>query len=260
MPNSKTKIAVILFPGTNCEIESKLVAESVGMNAEIVRWNSKASLSEFDGFILPGGFSYEDRIRAGIIAAKDKIMLAIKKEAENGKPVIGICNGAQILVESGLIPNLHEGFDRVEMALAPNVNPFVSGYFCSWVYVKSVGKSIFNSSFSDGEVFPIPIAHGEGRFVTANKSLIKELQKNSQIAFQYCDKDGNIVDKFPVNPNGSTLNIAAVTNKRGNVMAIMPHPERASFRKNLPDKFLKDFADGESFAHAIKVFEGMKKG
>src|SRR3989338_3801427 len=111
-------IAVILFPGTNCEEETARACKSVGLNAEIVRWNS-ANIESYDGYIIPGGFSYEDRVRAGVISAKDPILKIIKKEAKKGKPVLGICNGCQILIESGLIPGLK---DKVEMALAPNIN------------------------------------------------------------------------------------------------------------------------------------------
>ncbi|MEK6869890.1 MAG: phosphoribosylformylglycinamidine synthase subunit PurQ, partial [Nanoarchaeota archaeon] len=133
----KPKIAVMYFPGNNCEEETKDRCIDVGMDAKIVRWNSKENLSGFNGYIIPGGFSYEDRIRAGVIAAKEKIMDKIRKEAENGKPLLGLCNGAQVLVETGLIPGLK---DRVQMALAPNANPLVSGYYDAWVYIKAVNS------------------------------------------------------------------------------------------------------------------------
>ena len=121
-----TKIAVILFPGNNCENETARAVESVGMQADIVRWNEPKHLKEYDGYILPGGWAYEDRIRAGAIAAQDPIIKVIKEEAKSGKVVLGICNGAQILIEAGIIPGLK---DKVQMALAPNINPFVSGFY-----------------------------------------------------------------------------------------------------------------------------------
>ena len=249
------KIAVIMFPGTNCEQESARAVISAGMTAEIIRWNSPAKLDDYDGFVLPGGFSYEDRIRAGIIAAQESIMSDIKRQADLGKPVIGICNGAQILVESGIIPGLK---NKVEMALAPNINPFVSGYYCTWVYLRSTGKSAFNSLFSPNEIFPVPVAHGEGRFVTRDKELIETLKKNNQIIFWYCDGSGEVIEKFPINPNGSSYNIAAVSNEKGNVLAIMPHPERASFKRQIPNLVKRDIQEAESHAEGIKVFESMK--
>ena len=125
------------FPGNNCEEETKDRCIDSGMDANIVRWNSKEDLSRYHGFVIPGGFSYEDRVRSGVIAAKEKIMDKIREEAKSGKPLLGICNGAQILVETGLIPGLK---NKVEMALAPNINPFISGYYCDWVYIKSINK------------------------------------------------------------------------------------------------------------------------
>ena len=131
------KIAVILFPGTNCENEAARAVEATGMKAEIIRWNDSKKLGLFDGYILPGGWSYEDRIRAGVIASKDKVMNVIKEEAEKGKVVLGICNGCQVLVEAGIIPGVK---DKVQMALAPNINPFVSGYYCTWIKIKNASK------------------------------------------------------------------------------------------------------------------------
>lgn len=248
------KIAVIYFPGTNCEEETKRSVESVGMKADIFRWNFNPKLlAKYDGYILPGGWSYEDRIRAGVISARDPIMEMIKEFAKSGKPVLGICNGAQILVETGLIPGLK---DEIQMALAPN---FV-GFRDFWVNLKHVSKkkNAFNMFYAQDELIPMPIAHGEGRFTTKDKSLIKELIENNQIIFKYCDKDGEVIDKYPVNPNGAILNIAAITNKKGNVMAIMPHPERANWKKQLPDKNLSSYEDGESKTPARRIFESMK--
>ena len=125
-----SKIAVIMFPGSNCENETARAITSAGMNAKVIRWNETTGLSNYDGYVIPGGWSYEDRIRAGVISAKDPIMDIIKKEASNGKVVLGICNGCQILVESGIIPGLE---DNVQMALAPNINPFIQGYYCTWI-------------------------------------------------------------------------------------------------------------------------------
>ena len=265
MPAKKPNIAVVYFPGNNCEEESLKAVLASGMDGKIVRWNERKGIEKYNGYIIPGGWAYEDRIRAGVIAAKDPIFKIIKKEAENGKPVLGICNGAQALVECGMIPGLK---DKVEMALAPNKNPFISGYYCTWVFIKSEqekGKCTFTKSTEKNEVIPIPIAHGEGRFVTRDKELLQKLIKNNQIIFRYSTKDGKIEDKFPTNPNGAVYNIAAICNRKGNVMAIMPHPERASFIRQLPDiTALKNSASGsisamESAAPAGKMFSSMKK-
>jgi phosphoribosylformylglycinamidine synthase subunit PurQ / glutaminase len=246
-----TKIAVIMFPGTNCEEESKRACEDIGMEADIIRWNSSKDLSEYDGYILPGGWSYEDRIRAGVIASKEKIMLKIKEEAAKGKVVLGICNGAQVLVETGMIPDV-----KVEMALAPNINPKIKGYFCKWVNVRvnNTLKTAFNDDVD--EVTPLTIAHGEGRFVARDSNLIDSLEKNGQILYKYCGDDGSIVDEFPINPNGTTNNIAAICNKEGNVMAMMPHPERSFWKKQLVGPDIE--YDGE-LGPGAKLFKSIKK-
>ena len=248
------KMAVILFPGTNCENEAARAVEAAGMKAEIIRWNDSKKLGLFDGYILPGGWRYEDRIRAGVIASKDKVMNVIKEEAEKGKVVLGICNGCQVLVEAGIIPGVK---DKVQMALAPNINPFVSGYYCTWIKIKNASKkkTAFNLTLGKDEVIPIPIAHGEGRFTTKDKVLIQELIRDELLLFRYCDILGNIADKFPVNPNGSLINIAGVCNKKGNVLAMMPHPERASWMHQVPEVHFK----GEESGPGIKIFESIRE-
>ena len=249
----KPKIAVMYFPGNNCEEETKDRCIDAGVDTKIVRWNSKENLSNFDGYIIPGGFSYEDRVRAGVIAAKEKIMDKIRKEVENGKPLLGICNGAQVLVETGLIPGLK---NKVQMVLAPNDNPLVSGYYNSWVNIKNINKNpnAFNYYYEKNEIIKVPVAHGEGRFTTKDSKLIRQLEKNKQIIFKYCDEKGKVVNKFPINPNGAVNNIAAISNKEGNVMAIMPHPERASYNWQVPNAIKNN-----KKTNAIKIFESMKK-
>ncbi|MBI2558175.1 phosphoribosylformylglycinamidine synthase I [Candidatus Woesearchaeota archaeon] len=265
MPPKKPNIAVVYFPGNNCEEESLRAVLASGMDGKIVRWNQRKGIEKYDGFVIPGGWAYEDRIRAGVIAAKDPVFEIIKKEASGMKPVLGICNGAQALVECGMIPGLK---NKVEMALAPNKNPFVSGYYCTWVNVRNVqdkGRCAFTSFTEKDGIVPMPIAHGEGRYVTKDRELLDKLVKNKQIIFRYSTKEGKIEDGFPTNPNGAMYGIAAICNKKGNVMAIMPHPERASFIRQLPgsaelkNKFAGSIEGMEGAAPARQLFNSMKK-
>jgi phosphoribosylformylglycinamidine synthase len=225
MKNNNPKIAIIQFPGTNCEYETKRAVEAAEMNGEFFRWNDDyKKLDKYDGYIIPGGFSYEDRSRSGVVASLDPIMKIIKKESEKNKPVLGICNGAQILIESGLIP----GLENYQLGGALAVNKRVkdekilgTGFYNTWIRIKSEVKA-FTSELS---MIKMPIAHGEGRFVFP-KEILKQLVKNKQIVFKYCDAKGIVKSEFPTNPNGSTENIAGVCNTNGNVIAMMPHPER----------------------------------
>ena len=230
------RVAVIQFPGVNCEYETQRALVASGFEAEIFRWNVDVSrLPAFDAFVLPGGFSYQDRIRAGAIAAKDAIMEEIANQAQKGKPVLGICNGAQVLVEAGLVPGLSEGL--VQMALGPNRTDGRSGYLCEWVYiaVTDPSRSVFTCAISAGEILPLPIAHAEGRFLSASPEVVEALTKERLVRLLYCDHLGTAKEEYPWNPNGSILSAAAVSNRKGNVMAMMPHPERAAWLKQVPD-------------------------
>jgi phosphoribosylformylglycinamidine synthase I len=227
------KFAVISFPGTNCEDESVRAFKRNGMDAEMVLWNDSGLLdgsrcAEFDGYCIAGGFSYEDRGRSGVVAAQDPITEVIKKEADAGKAVLGICNGAQILVETGLIP----GFENKGLAMALAWNEMKkngeivdTGFYNAWAYLKNSapkGRCAFNDF--DG-LLHIPFAHGEGRFMMS-EDLLKKLEANDQIPFKYADADGKVSPEYPITPNGAVASIAAVCNPAGNVMAMMPHPER----------------------------------
>ena len=223
---NKLKIAIISFPGNNCEVESMRAIRSAGMEAVYFRWNDDVSrLSDVDGYFIPGGFSYEDRGRAGMISARDPILEFIKEEAAKGKVVIGNCNGAQVLVESGLIPNAQ----GLQMSLAHNaVDGEATGFLSEWIWVKpSCNKDRCCTSDWDGTMH-MPIAHGEGRFTTTDKALFDKLKDNNQVAFQYCSEDGTVSQDKTVTPNGSEFAIAGICNPEGNVVALMPHPERTS--------------------------------
>jgi phosphoribosylformylglycinamidine synthase len=181
--------------------------------------------------VLIGGFSYEDRSRAGIIAALDPVIQEIKAQSEKGKPILGICNGAQILVESGLVPGLINTNSR--MALTENKRIadgkiIGTGFYNAWAYMRLSEKhqnNAFTRHLSTADLIHLPIAHAQGRFLMPD-SLLGELEAQGLNLFQYCNAEGDIIDNFPINPNGSAGNIAAVTNQAGNVMAMMPHPER----------------------------------
>ncbi len=219
------KIAVVSFPGNNCEVESIRAIKKAGMEPVYFKWNdSKEKLDGVSGYLIPGGFSYEDRGRAGMVSARDPVMQFVSEEAGNGKVVIGICNGAQVLVESGLIP-LDQG---LKMSLAWNVvdNKAV-GFLNKWVRITPTCKKD-RCATSDWEgVMQVPVAHGEGRFTTKDKDVIEELKQNDQIAFSYCDMEGNVSDEAPICPNGAMFGTAGICNQAGNVIALMPHPERS---------------------------------
>jgi phosphoribosylformylglycinamidine synthase len=230
------RVAVLQIPGVNCEYESVQVLEAVGLAARIVRFNaSAAEISEFDAYFLPGGFAFQDRIRAGAVAAKLPAIERVAIEAERGKPVLGVCNGAQVLVESGLVPGIHAG--RVEMALAPNRAPRRSGYYCRWVRIaagEGPGRKLWASTLPTGAIVPIPVAHGEGRFVTANPEISSRIEKDGLALFRYVDAEGRPARSFPDDPNGALFQAAGITNAAGNVLAIMPHPERAAWLREVP--------------------------
>ncbi|NYT18715.1 MAG: phosphoribosylformylglycinamidine synthase subunit PurQ [Methanosarcinales archaeon] len=206
-------IAIIQFGGSNCDLDVLHVLEDVvGVDAELV-WYKEHDLDRFEGAVIPGGFSYGDYLRAGAIASRTPIMDSIKKMADEGKPVMGICNGFQILTESGLLNG----------ALATNMYP---KFRCEWTYLRvETTDSPFTSAFKEGEVIRIPIAHMEGNFY-ADEQTLSNMEDEKLVAFRYVDKDGHVTDE--VNPNGSQENIAGILNGKRNVMGLMPHPERAA--------------------------------
>lgn len=235
------QVAVLQFPGSNCESETVRALEYVGLQAEVFRWNRPAKeIEPYDAFVVPGGFAYEDRVRAGVIAAKESLMDALAVQAERGKPILGICNGAQILLESGLLPGLHPG--KVEMALAHNYTTFGGhvvrrGHHCGWVNLRCESqpqRTPFTQRTQTGDILPMTISHGEGRFTSNDASVLHSLEEKHLILWRYCDDEGNITEGLPANPNGSYSNIAGICNPQGNVAALMPHPERAFFLRMVP--------------------------
>ena len=241
------KIAIIQFPGSNCEYETKRAVVEAGMEAEIIRWNEMPEkFVDYDGYVLPGGFSYEDRGRAGIITALDPVMKVVALEAAKGKPVIGICNGAQALVETGLVP----GVKTNKLSMALGLNEWMQGkklkgfgFYNNRLKIKNtakLGRSAFNSLVKDEELYKLPVANGEGRFLM-EEDLWQELKANDQIIFSYTDNYGKIEEDYPFNVSHSQHGAAAICNGAGNVMAIMPHPERRSPLGKLIFKSMAEF-------------------
>jgi len=197
------RIGIVVFPGSNCDRDVHFILNTLlKIPAEFV-WHSDSMLLGFDAVIIPGGFAYGDRLRAGAIAAHTPAATGLKKMAKEGRIILGICNGFQILVECGLLPG------------AFVMNNSLS-FVCRWTTIKVDNiNTAFTSLFKRNQTIRIPIAHGEGRYV-AGGQLLKSILRNNQVVFRY----------FKDDPNGSVDNIAAVCNKEGNVMGIMPHPER----------------------------------
>ncbi len=206
------KIGVVTFPGSNCNADAEFGATVTG-NTAVRLWHKDTSLpSGLDAVILPGGFSYGDYLRTGAIARFSPIMQSVIAFANDGGIVFGICNGFQILCESGLLPG----------ALIRNEG---LSFVCKDVHLRVERTNTpFTRALSDGSVLRIPIAHGEGRF-TAPADVIDEIEANNQVLYRYATADGAL--SADANPNGSINNIAGITNARGNVMGMMPHPERA---------------------------------
>jgi len=198
------KFAVLVFPGSNCDIDMyHAIKDELGEEVEYV-WHSETDLSGFDGILVPGGFSYGDYLRCGAMANQSNIMAEVKKAADAGKPVLGVCNGFQILTEAGLLPG----------ALLRNKN---LKFMCRTIQLKvENNNTLFTNQYEQGQVINIPIAHGEGNYYCDEETLQK-LKDNNQIVFTYSGE----------NPNGSLEDIAGIINERGNVLGMMPHPERA---------------------------------
>jgi phosphoribosylformylglycinamidine synthase len=204
---------VVVFPGSNCDHDAYSTLKHVFNQNVRFLWHKESSIGDVDVVILPGGFSYGDYLRCGAIARFSPIMKEVVAFAERGGIVVGICNGFQILCEAGLLPG----------ALLRNAS---LSFVCKYVHLRvETAETLFTSACRPGDVLELPVAHGEGNYVVDDETYDR-LERNGQILFRYCTPDG--APTPDANPNGSRSNVAGIVNKRGNVMGMMPHPERAA--------------------------------
>ena len=207
------KIGITVFPGSNCDRDVYNIFKTK-LESDIRYIKDKDKIETFDAIIIPGGFTYGDRLRAGAIAAHSSLMNKIKEQDDTGIPILGICNGFQILVEAGLLPG----------ALIPNKS---LKFICRWVeIIVTNNKTPFTNLYTENQKISIPIAHGEGQYMI-DKQSYKEIKNNNQVTMKYMED----------NPNGSLDSIAAICNPKGNIMGMMPHPERASDNDLVPSGF-----------------------
>ncbi|MXR19970.1 phosphoribosylformylglycinamidine synthase I [Halobacterium bonnevillei] len=213
-------VAVVRFGGSNCDRDAVRALEHIGVDADIV-WHEDGLPADVDGVVLPGGFSYGDYLRAGAMAAHSPIMDEVRDLAENGVPVLGVCNGAQIGCEASMTPG----------AFTTNAS---ARFQCEHVTVRvERADTPWTAAYDEGDVVTLPIAHGEGRF-EIGEDRYDDLVAEDRILFRYCDEDGNVTDD--ANPNGSRGNVAGILGERDTVAVLMPHPERAT----LPELGLTD--------------------
>ena len=209
------KFGVVVFPGSNCDHDAFHVLSSVlGQPTEWV-WHQSTQVNHLDAIVLPGGFSYGDYLRTGALASHSPVLGAVKKFAERGGLVLGICNGFQILLEAGLLPGAMLRNRRLK-------------FLCRFVHLRvETTDTPFTAACQAGQVLKMPIAHMDGNYF-AGEATLRELERNHQIVFRYATPAGEIVDDAEANPNGALANIAGICNRERNVLGLMPHPERAS--------------------------------
>lgn len=249
------KVCVLRSAGTNCDKETAAAFSLAGAEIELLHINSLVNgaktLNDFHILALPGGFSYGDDIASGKIFANElrfKLADSLRKFIADGKLIIGICNGFQILVKSGLLP----GNPELKQDTSLIIND--SGKFeARWVYLKPGGHCAWTKGLK--EIIYLPVAHGEGKFVTRDKNVLNRLKKNKQVVFQYCDAPGRL-SGYPDNPNGSTENIAGICDETGRILGLMPHPERHVFSAQHPRNWnLKSKKNGDGlqiFKNGVK--------
>jgi phosphoribosylformylglycinamidine synthase len=266
MKLEEIEICILRVGGTNCDAETKRAFEDLGTRAHVVHLNDvvrNRNLLDYHMLVFPGGFSYGDYVRAGAILAKGviaKLGKSLRQFLNEERPVLGVCNGFQVLVESGLLPGFDGLSELPQAALATNI-PI--GYRCMWIHLKheSKGRCVFTREVKEGAVLQVPIAHGEGRFMFERREqdkYLKQLLENDQLVLRYCSEEGDAAQgRFSANPNGSFSDIAGICNESGSIFGLMPHPERAYFGWQQPDWTSKEqvrkYSDGRLiFESAVK--------
>ncbi len=252
MQRERIRICIMRVGGTNRDTDAARAFENLGVNVEVLHLNDilrRRNLFTYQGLVFPGGFAYGDYVRAGAIWGKR--MLAFIKEdlrkfAESKKPILGICNGFQVLVEAGLLPGFELLQETQQVALAGNAS---SKFECRWVYLKKnpQSKCIFTKEMLD--IVRFPVAHAEGRFITENPEVLQRLVEGEQVAIQYATKNGTLSNgSYPSNPNGSALDVAGICNPEGTILGLMPHPEDAFFGYQVPEwtreRKIETYGDG----------------
>lgn len=232
------KFAVVVFPGSNCDVDCYHVAADVlGQPTEYV-WHASQDLAGADCVLLPGGFSYGDYLRSGAIASLSPVMQAVRAHADRGGLVVGICNGFQILTEAGLLPGAMRRNDHLQ-------------FRCQHVHLKvEHNRSVFTQAAAPGQLLQVPIAHMDGNYY-ADEQTLQEMEQHGQILFRYANAAGEVVPE--ANPNGSVQNIAGIQNRAGNVLGMMPHPERAA-------ESILGSSDGKLIFDSILQARGILRG
>jgi phosphoribosylformylglycinamidine synthase I len=264
MNAEEIKVCVMRVGGTNCDAETQRAFQELGVQAESVHVNElikRRNLLDYSILVFPGGFSFGDYVRSGVIFARHlsaNLAKEMGKFIDEGRPILGICNGFQILVEYGLLPGF-KGMSAYPEATLTTNEP--AGFKCQWSYLKqeNKGKCLFTSKIPVGKVISLPIAHGEGRLLfpkEQEQTLLKKLIDEDMLVFRYCDKNGKVADgKYPICPNGSFYDIAGICNKEGNIFGLMPHPERAMYWWQQPnwtrEQQMLQYGDGKLIFQSI---------
>jgi len=265
MKLNEARVCILRVGGTNCDFETRIAFECSGMNAEVMHFNElvkKNYLLNYNVLVVPGGFSHGDYVRAGAIWAKQlmaKLGKDIRRFVEEEHLILGICNGFQVLVEAGLLPQFKGISPFPKAALATNVP---SGYNCRWTHIKCESSDCAFTKLVPKTVIRIPVAHSEGRFIFLKDEETKCLERllnNNQLIFRYSDSSGTYANgEYPLNPNGSFYDIAGICNPAGTILGLMPHPERAYFGWQLPDwtrdEKMPMFGDGKLIFDSVAEY------
>ena len=264
----QVKVFILRAPGTNCDVETGIAFQKAGALSDtfhINEWISNPSLiHQYQVLALPGGFSYGDDIGSGAVLGNEitqRLIGEISRFIEDGKLILGICNGFQVLVRTGFLPGLsytpaeqQRSPDQIGKKPAREASLFTNDsarYEDHWVYLRKYStKCVFTKNFPMETVY-LPVAHGEGKFITKDKETLSKIISNDQVVFRYCDAKGKPTHRYPLNPNGALDNIAAICDTTGRIMGMMPHPERFQDITNHP-RWTREKPD---FPHGMLIFQ-----